>query len=230
MTDRHLLGLLKIGAVRGAVLVALSSLAVAACGGGTSDMGGSGGANTGGSGNDTGGSGNDTGGSGNDTGGSGNDTGGADSGTGGNDANGGDGGMGGEDGGNGEDCPATIPDTEDSCEGGFNAPTCTYGDQECSCQGFGPNATWDCAEAGSNECPAEAPTDGDDCTATDEPCEYEGVTCTCPDFGQNPTWNCGETLECPTDQPTDGDECTGTGFCNYDDGNCICAGDEWNCF
>src|SRR6478609_3463546 len=130
MTDRHILRLAK-GAVHGAVVITLGAAVAIACGGGSGDMTGTGGAGTdsgsGGTSNATGGSGNATGGSGNATGGSGNSTGGFGNNTGGSSGDGGDGGLGGA---NGNSCPATIPDTDDACEGAFNAPTCTYGDQE----------------------------------------------------------------------------------------------------
>lgn len=177
------------------MLTAIGAAFVAACGGGgTGDTGGSGGGDAGSGGSATGGS--ATGGSGTSTGGSGTSTGGAGNGTGGT-ANpsggaantGGDGGLGGSDGPGpgGEDCPETMPGPEDECQGGFNAPTCTYGDQECECQGFGQNAVWECGEATEEPvCPEEAPEDGDPCTEQ-QACNFGGGNfCIC----DGEAWNC----------------------------------------
>lgn len=195
MTQRHILGLAKPRTLRIVMLTALGAAFVAACGGGgTGDTGGSGGGDTGSGGSATGGS--ATGGSGTSTGGS-TGTGGAGNGTGGT-ANpsggaantGGDGGLGGGDGpgpGGDEDCPETMPGPEDACQGGFNAPTCTYGDQECECQGFGQNAVWECGEATEEPvCPEEAPEDGDPCTEQ-QACNFGGGNfCLC----DGEAWNC----------------------------------------
>ena len=187
MTEGHMLGLAKTGALRVVVLTAVGAIFAAACGGGgMTDSAGSGGSASGGSatgsgGNSTGSGGNSTG-SGGSSGDGGATSGGASS-TGGND---GEGGLGGGE-GNDAECPETMPGPEEACEGGFMAPTCTYGDQECECQGFGQNATWECAEAMEEE-------------------------------------------ECPADAPEDGDACTTQQFCQFGGDNCVCDGEEWNCF
>ena len=198
MTQRHILGLANPGALRVVVLAALGAAFVAACGGGgTGDADGSGGSGgsdtaTGGSTTGSGGSSTSTGGTSTSTGGQDAESGGAS--TGGAENTGGDGGFGGGDGpgsggseGNSDDCPETLPGPEDTCQGGFNAPTCTYGDQECECQGFGENATWSCGEATEEPvCPEEAPEDGATCTEQ-QACNFGGGSfCFC----NGEEWNC----------------------------------------
>jgi hypothetical protein len=80
-----------------------------------------------------------------------------------------------------------MPGPEDECQGGFNAPTCTYGDQECQCQGFGQNATWECGEATEEPvCPEEAPEDGAACTEQ-QACNFGGGSfCFC----DGEAWTC----------------------------------------
>jgi hypothetical protein len=187
MTDSHILGLVRSGALRVVALGVFAALAVAACGGdGSADAAdGTGGAGTGGSANGTGGSANGTGGSTNGTGGSVNGTGGNSGGDGG--ASGG--GLGGfAGGGNAEDCPASMPEADSECTvEGFPRPTCTYGDQECSCS-FGQDPVWECgtAEGNDEDCPADAPGDGDACTTTGTFCQYTEDSCAC--FQDE--WNC----------------------------------------
>lgn len=196
MTDRDLLGIVRTGALRAVLLTALGAACVAACGGGgpsdTAD--GSGGSTTGSGGTttSTGGTVSGAGGNTSNTGGTTGNSGGAASGgatnAGGEGGFGGDGpgpGAGGSE-GNDPDCPEALPGPEDECEGGFNSPTCTYGDQECECGG-GMNATWECTEAGEEEeCPAEAPEDGATCTAQ-QFCNFGGGDfCIC----DGEEWNC----------------------------------------
>lgn len=187
---RHLL-VAKPSALRLVLVTALGAALVAACGGdGSSDTSGSGGADTGSGGNATG-SGGTTDGSasgGASSGGSANSSGGSANPSGGNGSLGGDGGLGGDGPGpGGEDCPAAMPGPEDPCQGGFNSPTCTYGDQEYECRGFGPNATWECGEPGDEPtCPDEAPANDAPCTEQ-QFCNFgQGNICVC----DGESWNC----------------------------------------
>jgi hypothetical protein len=101
------------------------------------------------------------------------------------------------------------------------------------------------------ECPATAPTDGDDCDndvnpgGGDDPCAYAGeIECSCTGF-MNPTWSCEAPPMCPATAPTDGDDCDtatspggGDDPCVYDGMvECSCGGGggpgggmgTWNC-
>jgi len=102
----------------------------------------------------------------------------------------------------------------------------------------------------AGNCPATAPTDGDQCTGGTY-CPYTNEICTC----QNRQWNCysfnldggipgydgnvprydggipgldgGNMSGCPATQPNDGSNCTPTGgilACNYSGTACVCFG------
>jgi len=247
MTDRHLLGLKNTStlhartashtkaALRTIIVATLGAGFIAACGGGgTDDTGGSGGSGTGSGGTATGSGGNATGSGGNATGSGGNDTSSGGAASGGTTSSGGEGGLGGNDGGNGQECPTTLPGPEDACEGGFNAPTCTYGDQECTCEGFGQNGTWECNEAGANDadCPDELPGPEEACEGGFQAptCTYDDQECTCEGFGDNAVWECGEPVDtCPASPPGEGDACTEQQLCDFDGSLCVCDGENWTC-
>jgi hypothetical protein len=96
---------------------------------------------------------------------------------------------------------------------------------------------------GGEACPATAPEDGTECDRAggfQNACPYDTTVCSCQGR-QNREWNCqpiggGEggagpgQVECPATEPADGADCTGFGFCQFEDNNCACDGEEWNCF
>ncbi|HEX2882810.1 MAG TPA: hypothetical protein VHO25_24995 [Polyangiaceae bacterium] len=204
-----------------------------------------------------------TGNAGTNNGGSGNGSSGASNGgednSGGEDNNGGDGNDGGADNnggagngdggaapGNSPSCPAEEPETGfggDSCS--EDNLECTFGDQICTCNvnnggGFpgndedgGADGSWFCEDA-PLECPAAAPTDGDDCEGEggNDGCDYADTHCECNGFGNSQTWSCDAPLVCPATQPGNGDDCEGGGdSCPYGDTDCVCTGDNgWFCF
>ncbi len=78
------------------------------------------------------------------------------------------------------ECPTQEPQDGDPCQG-LQGAECTYGDVECSCQGY-QTPDWSCVT-----CPSTQPQDGDPCQDQGAFCEYGNTNCVC---GYNQEWNC----------------------------------------
>jgi hypothetical protein len=111
-------------------------------------------------------------------------------------------------------CPASEPNG--SCTTPVTA--CEYpGPVQCECW----DAMWSC-----NACPANEPTNDNNCTGTNsggDRCFYGLTHCRCTNMG---TWRC---RDCPASEPADGSACMGGIHCAYDGVGCACMNGMWSC-
>jgi hypothetical protein len=78
-------------------------------------------------------------------------------------------------------------------------------------------------------CPATKPTDGATCQPGRGNCEIGADVCDC--LRGSSTWLCwNPATDCPATAPADDDACPTIGVqCEFDDGDCRCSDQGWDC-